>query len=501
MDNFDLLAARLADAHQLNVAYWLAEWDQNVNMPPEGAAARAAHLGTLRRLRHDLLTRDETRTWIERAAAETAELPTDSFAASLVRIARRDSDAAVRIPSAFVGAMTQTLVLARDVWERAKAADNFAQFRPALEGVLDIKRQEADYIGYESNPFDALMGKWEPGLTAAHVGAIFDAQRPVLTALIAALAERPPIADAALHQSFPMELQRQFALFVSERMGFDYRRGRLDISAHPFALQIARDDVRLTTRYAENFFNPAFFGALHEAGHGMHAQGFGRDIDGTFLSDMELSSQAVAESQSRTWENLVGRSRAFWEWAFPHAQRMFAPRFDGMDTDGMYRAVNTARRQFIRVEADESTYNLHIMLRFELENELVNGRLSVADLPDAWNAKFQALFGSTPPSAKMGVLQDIHWSMGGIGAFHGYALGNVLAAQFYAQALAAHPTIPDQIARGQFDTLRGWLTDTIYQHGRKFTADELARRVTGKGIDSADYLAYLQTKFGAIYDL
>jgi carboxypeptidase Taq len=501
-EKYDQLVAHLTDLHNLNMTYWILQWDQQVLMPPGGSEARAAQMATISSLRHQMLTSDKTARLIEDAAREVEGAPFDSDQASMIRVARRDHEEALKLPAEYVARFTHAKNMAQDVWVRARANNDFKSFQPTLEGLVDLKIEEANLRGYTDHPYDALLNSFEPGMSTAQVKAIFDGHKPDLVALIAAIGQHEDrVDDSLLHQEFDLDKQRQFALQIAQAFGFDFTRGRLDISVHPFEIQFSRDDVRLTTRYQRDFLNPALFGAMHEAGHGMHGQGFGQSIEGTFLSDLEISSAAVAESQSRTWENIVGRSKPFWQWALPELKKAFPGQFDGVDLDTFYKSINKVRRQFIRVEADEATYNLHIMLRFELETELLTGKVKVADLPREWNTRFEALFGIVPPSDTLGVLQDIHWSMGGFGYFPSYALGNLLSVQYFTRALQDESDIPDQIAAGNFDTLRQWLVEHIYQHGRKFTVDELTRRVTGEGIQSKSYVAYLQAKFSDIYGL
>jgi len=499
---YSQLAARLADLHNLNMAYWILMWDQQVLMPPGGATARAAQMATLSRLRHQMLTSDETARLIEDAAREVEGAPFDSDEASMIRVARREYEFAVRLPAEFVARLTHFKNLANPIWAKARASNDFKAFQPTLERLVELKIEEAELRGYTDHPYDALLGSYEPGMSTAMVKALFDGHRNALMELVAEVGKHEDhVDDSILHQEFDVAKQREFGLSVSKALGFDYNRGRLDVSVHPFEIQFSRDDVRLTTRYQRDFLNPALFGTLHETGHGLHAQGFGQNVEGTFLSDLDSSSPSVAESQSRTWENVVGRSRAFWIWALPKLKETFPAQFDSVDADRMYRAINKVRRQFIRVEADELTYNLHIMLRFDLETDLLTGKIKVVDLPKEWNARFEASFGIAPPTDTLGVLQDIHWSQGGFGYFPSYALGNLLSVQYFNRALQDRPNIPDEIAAGKFDTLLAWLTEHLYQHGRKFTVDELTRRVTGEGIQSRDYVAYLRGKFGEIYGL
>lgn len=497
------LKAHLTDIHNLTQTSWLLHWDQNTHMPPGGSAARAAQQATLQKLRHNLLVSDTTARLLEAAAQEVDMDDADSDDASLIRVARRDLDYESKLSAEFVAARAAATAAAFEVWRRAKAASDWAAFIPALQRILDLKLQEADLRGYDDHIYDVFLGSWERGLKTRQVQAVFDAEKPALVELLAAVnAQQERVDDSVLHQPFDIDTQRALSRFASEAFGVDYGDwADLTEAPHPFCTRIANGDVRITTRYNPNFFNPGFYATLHETGHGLHGRGFAAALDGTYLADMEASSQAVAESQSRTWENIVGRSRAYWEWMLPQVRRFFPQQFAGVDVETIYRAVNKARPQFIRVEADELTYNLHIMIRMEIELDMVTGALPLKAVPEAWAAKFHDYFGITPPDDARGALQDIHWSMGGIGAFIGYALGNILAAQYYNAALQAHPHIPDQIAHGDFSTLHTWLRDHIYQHAGKFTADELTRRVTGEGIQTRDHIAYLQAKYTEIYSL
>lgn len=499
---FQELQAHLTDLHNLNMAYWILQWDQNTHMPPLGAKARAAQMATIQRIRHEMLTSEKTARLLDEAAREIDMNNFDSNEASLIRVARRDYAHASQLPAEFVARYTQATADGFEAWKLAKANNDYPSFIPALSHILELKIEEAALRGV-NHVYDAFIGRWEEGLSTEQVRQIFAEQKPDLVELVTVVGEHEArVDDSVLHQHFPIAKQRELAMMASSAFGFDYTKwARMDVAPHPFCLQISTGDIRLTTRFQEDFFNPAFFGTLHETGHGLHGQGFGEDIDGTFLSDMEIYSHTVCESQSRTWENLVGRSREFWEWFFPTAKRVFPDQFAQIDAAGMYKAVNKARPQFIRVEADELTYNLHIMLRFEIELELVEDRITLEQAPEAWNHKFHEYFGITPPDDRAGILQDIHWSLGGMGAFIGYAVGNLLSVQYYNEALHAHPDIPNQIASGDFSTLRAWLTDNIYRHGRKYDINELTRRITGGGIQSRPYIEYLRKKMTEVYAL
>jgi carboxypeptidase Taq len=367
-----------------------------------------------------------------------------------------------------------------------------------------MKREEAALRSGGGDLYDALLGQFDRDLKSAQVRAIFDAHKPALIDLVTRIRDRADrVDDTCLHQHFDIDTQRQLGLEIVQAFGYDLERGRLDVTVHPFASFISRYDARITTRFYENFFNMALFGMMHEAGHAMHAQGFAERLDGTPLANGRTGpmSMSVGESQSRSWENMVGRSRAFWTWAYPKAQAAFPAQFDGVSFDTFFGAINKVQPSLIRVEADEVTYNLHIMARFELEIEVINDRLAVADLPEAWNAKYEELLGITPPDDALGVMQDTHWGSGLFGYFPTYALGNLLGAQYHAQALADHPQIPDELERGKFDTLLHWQNAHIHEPGRKFTADELTRRVCGEGMQADSYVAYLREKYAEIYRL
>jgi carboxypeptidase Taq len=499
MENYQKLIKKLAKIEALRNSSAVLEWDLSVYMPPGGEEARANHLSVLQELAHHYFTDDETGTLIHGAQMEVEGMPYESDEASLVRIASQDYQDEIKLPSEFVAQQSHATTMAHHTWAKARENNDFSAFIPDLERIMELKQQEATYRGYDKNPYDALLSGYDKGINTAMIKAIFDGHKPQLISLIADISKvAGRVNDSLVHGSFPIDAQRAFSLEVLNAIGFNFERGRLDIAVHPFAINFSRNDVRLTTRYDENWLNPALFGSMHEAGHGMYEQGVATALDGTILGSG--TSLSVHESQSRLWENLVGRSRGFWTWALPIFKQHF-PHMAHVTLDELYKAINMVERSFIRVEADEATYNLHIMLRFELENDLLNGRVAIKDLPREWNGRFEQFFGITPPSDAIGVLQDVHWSAGLIGYFPTYALGNLLSVQYFNQAVKDNPSIPSEIEAGKFDTLLTWLQTNIHQHGRKFNTDELTKHVTGEGINSAPYIAYLQKKFGDIYGL
>ena len=494
------LRSHLAEAHDLERAADLLDWDQQTYMPPGGAGARSEQLSILRGMAHRLFVSDEIGALLDDMRDAAADLETDSDEASLIRVTAREYEKARRVPPELVAELSRVSALAMQAWTRARPASDFALFRPHLEQVVALNVQLAEAFGYEQCTYDPHLDEFEPGVKTAQVAASFDELKGELVPVVKAIAEKADAFDAVfLAREYDERKQWEFGLDLLREVGFDFERGRQDRSAHPFTTSFSTGDVRLTTRVLRDYLPTALFATLHEGGHGLYDQG----IDGT-LSRTPLghgASLAVHESQSRLWENLVGRSRGFWRHYFPRLRAMFPEQLAGVDAEAFYRAVNRVRPSSIRVEADEVTYNLHIFLRFELENDLLEGKVRVADLPAAWNAKMEEYLGITPANDGEGVLQDIHWASGLLGYFPTYALGNLLSVQFFDQALAENPSLPEQIESGQFSELLGWLRGKVHRHGRKFTPAELVRRVTGSDLQATPYMAYIRAKYGEIYRL
>lgn len=498
-EKYDALVARIQDLQDVYMSASLLSWDQQTQMPPGGANARARQMATLSKIGHEMATSQEMGKLLADAADELAGMDYESDAVSTVRVLQQDYEDNSKLPTAFVAEFTQLTSLSQQIWAKARADKDFSQFQASLEKIIEMVRQTADYLGYEDHPYTALLNQYERGLTTAQVRQIFDTHKPGLVELIAAIKENADkVNSKILHRPYDIDKQREFALKMVSAFGFDFNRGYQAVSVHPFCTHFSTNDVRMTTRFEPEFLNPALFGMMHEAGHGMYEQGISQGLEGTPMASG--TSLAVHESQSRMWENLVGRSKGFWSWALPQLKATF-PQLESVDLETFYKAINKSEPSFIRVEADEVTYNLHIILRFEIELELISGNLAVKDAPEAWNAKFQEFFGITPPDDAMGILQDVHWSVGIQGYFPTYALGNLLSVQYYNEAVKACPEIPSDIANGKFNQLLSWLNENIHQHGRKFTSDELTRKITGESIQSRDYLAYLKTKYSDIYEL
>lgn len=466
-------------------------------MPEGGAEARASQLSTISKLAHEMMIADETGRLIE--AAEQ-EVQADSLEADIVKVTKRDFEKATKLPAKFVAEFAATTALAHGIWVKARTNNDYAAFLPTLEKIYDLCRQQADYLGYEENLYDALLDLFEPGAKSAYVAQVFSDLREDLVPFATAIFERKDrVSDEPLHRQFPIDQQETFGLMVARSLGYDLNRGRQDKVVHPFCTAFSRNDVRITTRFYPDFLSPALFGTIHETGHAMYEQGIGAELDGTLLSDGV--SLGVHESQSRLWENVVGRSYGFWSYFYPDAQRIFRGRLDDVSLDDFYKAINAVQPSLIRVEADEVTYPLHIMLRFELEMDILNGKLALKDAPAAWNAKIESYLGITPPNDSEGILQDVHWSAGIIGYFPTYALGTLLSAQLYEAALRDHPSLPEEIQIGKFDTLLGWMNTNIHRHGRRYLPDELITRATGQSLTHKPYMRYLQEKYTPIYGL
>ena len=499
-DRLQELKDILAEVSDLSRAAALLEWDQETYMPPGGVGARAEQVSTLVRLAHVRLSSERVGRLLEELQDELASAPFDSDEASLVRVTRRDYDEAVKIPAALIADIAHASAVARPAWEEARRDSKFAVFAPFLEKNVELNRRVADSLGYEKRPYDALLGRTEPGMTTEHLAAIFDELKDAIVPLVAGIADHAgAVDDSVLFRDFDPDLQLSYALDVVKRLGYDLTKGRQDISTHPFSTTFGPGDARITTRVMRDFFNACLFGSIHEAGHGMYDQGFGDNLDRTPLWD--AASPGVHESQSRMWENLVGRSLPFWKHFFPSLQKTFPDAMRGADAEGFYRAVNRSYPSFIRVEADEVTYNMHILLRFELENELLEGTLKVRDVPEAWNARFKSYLGLDVPNDREGALQDIHWSFVSFAIFPGYTIGNLVSAQLMEKIRHDLGDLDGQVERGEFAPLLGWLRKNVHRHGRKFTPNELLERATGRPLTAGPWIAYVREKFGALYGL
>jgi len=494
------LKARLAEVYDLEAAARVLDWDQNTYMPPGGGPARARQIATLQRLAHVKFTAAEVGQLLDSLRPCEESLPYEADEASLIRVTRRDYERAVKVPPSFVAQLADHTSNSYQAWTVARPADDFASVRPYLEKTLDLSRQLADFFpGYE-HVADPLIGYADYGMTVATIRVLFGQLRERLVPLVQAITAQEPLDDACLRQDFPEAQQLAFGMEVVRRFGYDLARGRQDKTPHPFTTDFSIGDVRITTRVNGRHLGEALFSTMHESGHAMYEQGIRADYEGTPLA--AGTSSGVHESQSRLWENVVGRSRNLWQFFYPQLQGTFPGQLGHVPLETFYRAINKVERSLIRTEADEVTYNLHVMLRFELELDLLEGHLAVRDLPEAWRARFQRDMSIAPNDDRDGVLQDVHWYAHTIGgAFQGYTLGNIMSGAFFEAALRAHPEIPDEMAAGEFGTLHSWLKENIYQHGSKYTAAELVERVTGAPLSIEPYVRYLRGKYGELYRL
>lgn len=505
---YDKLLKAAAPVFDLCASIDLLEWDQQTYMPPGGAEGRALQIATLSRMAHELFTSDDFAATLEAAEAEVADLDPDADEPRVVRRMRRDLDKSRRVSADWVEESETAFRRSFGAWVVARKASDFNSFRPHLERMLELKQQYVSFFEPYESPYDPLLDDYEPGLKSTTVKAMFDQLRETQVPLVEAISARADsVDDSFLRQPFDDQKQWDFGLRVIRDVGYDFQRGRQDKAPHPFSISFSRNDVRITNRINSNFFGPTLFGSMHEAGHAMYNQGISPSLDripilsGSTLESSHHASLGVHESQSRMLENLVGRSRAFWKAYYPKLQAVFPTQLGGVDGERFYRAINRVKPSLIRVEADEATYNLHIMLRFDIESGLIEGRIDTADLPEIWNAKMQEYFGLTPPNDAQGVLQDIHWADGYVGYFPTYTIGNLMASQLWQALIKQVPDIEEQIAAGEFEPLVSWLREQVHRHGGKYEPMELLERITGEALNAQPYLTYLTDKYGEIYEL
>ncbi|MGZ8687586.1 MAG: carboxypeptidase M32 [Gaiellaceae bacterium] len=486
------LKRRLGEVSDLRSAAAVLDWDQMVMMPPAGAAVRAKRLATLERVAHEAFTAERIGALLEELRPFEATLPADSDDASLVRVARRDYEKAARVPSDLAAEITKTASEGMEAWVAARAANDYDAFRPWLDRHLELKHRYIACFEPADEPYDVLLDDYEPGTTTAEVRTVFDRLKDELVPLIAAVASTED--DAFAHGPFPEDGQRALSLQAMTAFGYDPDSFRLDVAVHPFCTHFATSDIRVTTRFQEHDLE-SLFSSMHEIGHGVYERGISPSLERTPLATG--CSSGLHESQSRLWENVVGRSLPFWRWFYPRVQATFPDVLGGVSLEAFHRSVNRVRPSFIRVDADEVTYGLHIILRFELEQELLSGAISTAELPDAWNARFAEYLGLEVPEPRLGVLQDVHWSAGAFGYFPTYQLGNVMSVQIWEAARAALPDLDEQFEQGEFSSLGGWLREHLYALGSKLTPKETLERVAGGPLDPEPYLRYLREKYGA----
>lgn len=494
------LKKRLIEIDDIEHANALLYWDQSTYMPPGGARARARQSSTLSRLAHEKFIDPAIGKLLDALRPYEEGLPDDSDDARLIRVTRHDYEKAVKVPSDFTAELSSHAALCYDAWQKARPKNDFGSVRPLLQKTVDLSRQLADYFPGYAHIADPLIDFADEGMTVAILRPLFAELRENLVPLVEAITSQAPTDDSCLRRQFPEAKQIAFARDVIARYGFDFERGRLDKTPHPFMTKFSLGDVRITTRVRDDFLGEGLFSILHETGHALYEQGIPAKFEATPLASGTTSG--VHESQSRLWENLVGRSRGFWEFFYPRLQAVFPDQLRSVPLEAFYRAINKVERSLIRTDADEVTYNLHVIIRFEIELELLEGKLSLADLPEVWRERYREYLGIASEDDRNGVLQDMHWYAGIVGGcFQCYTIGNILSAQFYDAAVAARPDIPTAIRNGEFELLRDWLRENIHQHGRKFDGREIVKRATGGPLSLEPYLNYLRTKYGEIYTL
>ncbi|MBN2350926.1 MAG: carboxypeptidase M32 [Spirochaetales bacterium] len=502
MDALAELKQRDREILLLNHSIDILRWDQETYMPERAIEERAEQVALLQGMVHDRIVdpRQEELFGALGMSEKTKMGPSgvDDETRGFLREAFRRYSKQVKTPKELVEELAKTQSLAQAEWVRARKASDFKLFKPYLAKLVELLKAYAECQGYAESVYDPLLDEYEPWMTTGELEKILAALRARLVPLVEKIRGSAVDAGAAiLTRSFPADKQRAFGLTLLRAMGFDLSRGRLDVSAHPFTTTLGRDDVRLTTRYNERFFPGAVFGAIHEAGHGLYEQGFGASLRGSLLASG--ASLGIHESQSRLWENLIGRSRAFWTAFFPKLKPLFPEALGDVDADRFYRAVNAVSPSLIRVEADEVTYNLHIILRFTLEKKIFTGELAMDDVPAAWAVESEKLLGVKPDADRDGVLQDVHWSMGAFGYFPTYTLGNLAAAQFFTALKRKHPDVEEEIGQGRLDTVRDWLKEHVHARGSVYPAQDLLAHVTGERLNAGHFIDYLEKKYGELY--
>jgi carboxypeptidase Taq len=482
----------MGDVNALGAAMAMMDWDQQTYMPRGGAEARATHLECLSRMRHELFTSDEVQKDVVDAVAEASG---DDVA--LLRVIKRDLDLATKLPSELVARKSKLAAIAHEDWVAARSKNDFKGFAPTLEKMFDIAREEAEHLGYTDHIYDALTDQYEEGATAADWKAMYDSIKEPQVELVKAIQAAGPIDDSRLYGDWDKAKQSEFTEMIAKAIGFDFNRGRQDTAPHPFCTGWSVGDIRLTTRY-KPYLGSAIFGTLHEAGHGMYEQGSPKAWDLTSLTGGV--SLGFHESQSRTWENIVGRSKSFWIHFLPELQKAF-PAIADLTVDQFYRQINRVNPSLIRVEADELTYNLHTLVRFEIECAVLTDELKVNDMPEAWNDKYEKYLGVRPTTDAEGCLQDVHWSMGSIGYFPTYSMGNILSYQIWNSLQKDIPNTDELFAKGDFEPVLSWLQAKIYSQGRKYTPKQLIVNATGEPMNAKYYLDGLSAKYKEIYNI
>ncbi|MDE0897516.1 MAG: carboxypeptidase M32 [Longimicrobiales bacterium] len=504
---YNAFLERMGEVNDLLCAESMLNWDARTMMPSGGGDTRAKQLATLTVMARNHLVADESRRLLDRAEAETASLSLDSVERTICAQVREAIDYHLRIPAALVHKRAEVGSKGQHVWVKARAESDFASFAPVLEETLALNREMAECIGYEDHPYDALMYRFEPGETVASLQPLFATLREGLLPLVQAIGEKEAPRIDFLEQPYPVDKQLEFALKMARKLGYDTDRGRLDLTVHPFEVSFTRNDVRITTRVNDEWMPKSLFGTLHETGHALYEQYCDPAYTRTPLATDLVSLYAVGgvsfgahESQSRLFENHVGRSREFWDLNFGELHDTFPDQLAGIDAETFWRAVNRVQPGLVRVESDELTYDFHIMLRVEIEAALIDGSLAVSDLPEMWNTKMKEYLGLDVPHDRLGVLQDVHWSSGQVGTFCNYTIGNVMAGQLFHTA-TKEESVQEGLAAANYVPLREWMTEHVHRHGRRYLRDELLEKATGERLEPSYYIEHLSNKYSEIYGI
>lgn len=496
-EKIDKLKKILNEVCDINSAIAVLGWDQQTYMPQGGAEERACAIGTLSELSHIKFTSAETGKILDSLDAELKNLDPDSDEACIIKITKRNYNKSTKVPSAFVAEMAETSAFSQNVWEQAREKNDFKVFAPYLEKIFDQKKKYAGFFEPFAHVYDPLLDDYEPGMKLADIKAIFDKVKPAQVELIKKISSATQVENAFLFKDYDEKKQWDFGVNVLNRFGYDWKRGRQDKTVHPFTTTFGLGDVRITTRIHKDNLGSGLFSSMHEGGHAIYEQGINMNLKRTPLATG--ASLGIHESQSRLWENLVGRSSDFWTFFYPLLQKEFPEQLSAVSFGMFYKGINRVEPSLIRVESDEATYNLHVMLRLEIETGILDGKMKVADLPEIWDSKMYEYLGVTPGNDAEGVLQDVHWSCGLVGYFPTYALGNMISAQIWDCINKDIPSLSSQIKKGEFAELREWLREKLHRHGSKFQPVDLVKRITGGKIDPEPYIKYLNKKYGAIY--
>lgn len=497
-NNFERYLEKTRTLVDINAASAVLNWDQETYMPDGAALGRAEQIATLSALVHQMSVSNDYRDLLDALKREAENNGLDDWEKAAIRESAKEQEMAMKVPEEHVREIARAQSLAQHAWKQARAESKFSLFADSLAHLVDLKRKEADYFGYAENPYDALIDLFEPQMTVSQLRPVFNRLQEGTTTLLRRISESDrTVDDSILFTDFDQGKQLEFSREIIGKLGFDFTTGRVDLSAHPFCTSFAPSDVRLTTRIFNNDLRSCLFGLIHEAGHGMYEQGIDPRFARTPLA--AGTSMGIHESQSLFWENMIARSEPFWYWAFPQLQSTFPERLGGLTPTDFFRVINVVKPSFIRIEADELTYNLHIIIRFEIEEALINGRLAIADIPEVWNSKMQEYLGITPHNDAEGCLQDIHWSFGGFGYFPSYTLGKLYAAMFYRQMKKDMPNLEEQIANGEFASILGWLREKIHRWGKSKNSSELVMDICGEPLSEQAFLDYMTAKSERVY--